>query len=99
MEKSYSEIRKYELAKKKVENIKAFYIHALVFVLCMPIIIVTNFMFVPGFHFFWLALLGWGIGLGIHGFVVFGENLFFGKEWEARKTKEFMKENDKQLWE
>jgi uncharacterized membrane protein len=91
----FAEEQNFLKAKQKVKEIKAFYVHALVFILCMPIIIITNFMFVPGFHFFWLALMGWGIGIAIHGFVVFGRNLFFNKDWEERKIKEFMdKENN-----
>lgn len=94
MKTDFTKENKYLRAKKKVENIKGFYVHVAVFVLSMPIIIITNFMFVPGFHFFWFALFGWGIGIAFHGFSVFGENLFFDKDWEERKVKEFM-EKDK----
>ena len=91
---------KYLKAKKNVEKIKGFYIHLAVFLFSMPIIIITNLMFVPGFHFFWLSLFGWGLGLFFHWFAVFGFKSFvFGKNWEDKKIKEFMEKDKRDLWE
>lgn len=91
---------KYLQAKKNVEKIKGFYIHLVVFVFSMPIIIITNLMFVPGFHFFWLSLFGWGLGLFFHWFAVFGfKSSLFGKNWEDKKIKEFMEKDKRDLWE
>lgn len=88
------ERKKYEKAHKKVQEIKGFYIHLLVFCIAMPIIIFVNLKFVPGYFFFWYPLLGWGIGLFFHWFGVFGvDKLGFGKDWEQRKIKEFMDKN------
>ncbi|WP_225942020.1 2TM domain-containing protein [Sporosarcina limicola] len=35
-------------------------------------------------------LLGWGIGIVVHGFSVFGGRLFFGADWEKRKIDKYM---------
>lgn len=88
--------RKYLRAKKKVEKVKEVYVHGAVFVFTMPIIIMTNFMFVPGFHYFWFALFGWGMAVFLHWLVVVGfKSSLFGKDWEERKIKEAMEEENK----
>ncbi len=43
--------------------------------------------------FYWV-LIGWGIGLAIHGLNVFGTDKILGKDWEEKKIKEIM-EKDK----
>jgi len=88
----------YLRAEKKIKELKGFYIHAFVYVvvnvfLCITIIVnsqgdIWNFGLVA-------TPLFWGLGLGIHALIVFGENLFFYKSWEERKIKHFMKEEEK----
>ena len=89
MEDVFFEEKEYLKAKKKVKEIKAFYIHLAVFLINTPIIIAVNLIFSPSFHWFWFSVLGWGLGLGIHGLVVFSDK-FFGKDWEEKKIKELM---------
>ncbi len=85
---------KYKRAAKKVQEIKGFYTHLLVFSTIMPFIIFINLKFVPEFHWFWFSLIGWGCGLFIHWFNTFGVGLLgFGKDWEERKIKEIMQKN------
>jgi len=45
--------------------------------------------------FLWAAF-GWGLGLAFKAIKVFGMNPFFGKDWEERKIREFMKEDEQQ---
>ncbi len=82
---------KYLRVKKRMEKIKEVYIHVAVFVLSMPIIIITNIMFVPGFHYFWFALFGWLIGVSLHWLVVMG----LSKDWEQRTINQLMKEENR----
>ena len=82
---------KYLRVKKRVEKIKEVYIHAAVFILSMPIIIITNLMFVPGFHYFWFALFGWVIGVSLHWLVVIG----LGEDWEERTTRALIEKENK----
>jgi len=86
MENNFQTEHRYLKAKKRVKELKGFYIHLVLYVLCTPIIIVTNLMFVPEFHYFWFSVLGWGIAIGIHGFTLIG----LGNHWEEKKIKELM---------
>ncbi|CAL2064624.1 2TM domain-containing protein [Tenacibaculum sp. 190524A05c] len=84
---------KYIKAKKKVQQIKEFYSHLLVYVIIIPILIFINLKFTPDYQWFWFSMVGWGIGLGLHALQAFeGYKIFLGKDWEERKIKEFMKE-------
>jgi len=97
---NYSEA-KYASAKKKVERIKGFYRHLMVYV-CVNIVISTvhtvndvwnGASFLTAIWdlqtlFVWIP---WGIGLVIHGLVVLDVLSFFmGKNWERKKIKELM---------
>ena len=95
-DKETIEGQRYLRAKKSVEKVKEVYIHITVFVFTMPIIIITNLKFVPQLHYFWFALLGWGLGVFLHWLLVIGfKSSFLGKDWENRKIKEAMEEEKK----
>lgn len=81
----------YERAKKRVEEIKGFYAHLIVFIIVNAVLIAINLLVTPGFLWFLIPLCGWGIGLFFH--AVFGFGLFgiFTKEWEDKKIKEYMR--------
>src|SRR6187402_2594609 len=100
MEKDYTEAERYYQAQKKVKEIKDFYAHLTIYVLCNPIVIVVNLMTSPGFLYFWFSLLGWGIPIVLHGLKVFNYTQFFNKEWEEQKIKEFMEkeEQSRKTW-
>ena len=85
--------QRYERARKRVEAIKGFYIHAAVFVLVNIGLLVINLLTGGPWWFFW-PLIGWGIGLGAHALGVFGFGGGgpWGQDWEERKTREFMDE-------
>ena len=93
MENKYIEEQKYLKAKKKVKEIKGFYIHLTLFLLNTPIIIAVNLLTSPQFQWFWFSVLGWGAAVGIHAFLAFNENLL-GKDWEEKKIRELMNENN-----
>ncbi len=80
----------YEKAKRRVEEIKGFYVHLVVFVLSMFFMIIINVMTSPEYYWFKWPLLGWGIGVIAHGVSVFGFGRFLGQDWEERKTREIM---------
>lgn len=84
---------KYLRAKKKVENLKAFYIHLTVYLLVNIFIFIINLVTYEGIWWFIYPLGGWGIGLTAHGLSVFAESRF-GSEWERRKIKEYMEKDD-----
>ena len=93
-------------AKKRVKDIKGFYIHLIVYVL-------VN-VFLSGIIIFGLSQSGdsfneitsnfgvystwvfWGIGVFFHWLGVFGfKSLGLGADWEERKIKELMEREDK----
>jgi len=90
MRTNYTKEQKYIRAKKKVEEIKGFYWSLLSYCLVIPFLIFINLKTSPGYHWFWFPMLGWGIGIIIHGFNTFGVNIILGRAWEERKIKELM---------
>ncbi len=96
---------KYQQAQKRVQKIKGFYIHLLVYVLVNGFTITSavykNIM--NGQDLFLLhkynQFLFWGIGLIIHGISVFGENLFLGSAWKEKKIRELMEKEKNTKWE
>lgn len=86
---------RYLEAKKKVQNLKGFYTHLLVYILVNAGLVVLNLLTYKGNIWFFWPLLGWGIGLASHAFSIFGQNKLFGKDWEERKIAKYMSEDDK----
>lgn len=100
MEKNYNEADRYYEAQKRVKEIKEFYQHLTVFLLCNPIIIAVNLMTSPGYLWFVWSLFGWGFAIIMHGLKAFRISPAFSKEWEERKIKELLeKDNKKPTWQ
>ncbi|SDR88558.1 2TM domain-containing protein [Gramella sp. MAR_2010_147] len=81
----------YFKAKQRVKEMKEFYGNLISYCVVIPFLIFINYYTYWQFQWFWFPLFGWGIGLTIHGFSVFG----YGSDWEERKIQEIM-EKDKQ---
>ncbi|WP_010521585.1 2TM domain-containing protein [Aquimarina agarivorans] len=84
---------KYERAKEYVEKIKGFYANLIAYCIAIPGLAIFNHITSPQFYWFFFPMFGWGLGVILHAFNTFNNNLFLGKNWEERKLKEFM-END-----
>ena len=82
--------KRYEFAKKKVQALKDFYIHLLVYILVNAGLIIINLLYSQGGIWFIYPLLGWGIGIVVHGLSVFGSSLFFGEDWEKQQIDKYM---------
>ncbi|HEU4788992.1 MAG TPA: 2TM domain-containing protein [Flavobacterium sp.] len=92
---SYNENGAYYRAKKRVEQLKGFYGNLISYCCVIPVLIFINLTYMPQFHWFWFSAAGWGFGLMMHAFKVFG----YGTDWEERKIKEILaKEDNKQSW-
>ncbi len=85
---------KYKRAKDHVEKLKGFYIHLTVYLTMMPVFIFLNFQS-TGFPWAIFPIVGWGFGLTGHAMETFDYYPFLGKNWEEKKLKEFMSEDDK----
>lgn len=91
----YSDDSAYYRAKKRVEAIRGFYGSLISYCVVIPVLVFINLQFSSKFQWFWFPMLGWGIGLIMHGFGVFG----YGSRWEDRKIREILNEDkEKQNW-
>jgi hypothetical protein len=85
-----SDQERYARAKQRVELLRGFYGHALVFILVNLGLAVYNVAASPDRLWFIFTLAGWGIGLVAHGAYVMGSGRFLGPDWEERKIREVM---------
>lgn len=97
MEKTYNYNEKtaYERAKKRLEELKGFYGNLISYCCVIPALILINH-YTTSFQWFWFPMLGWGFGLSMHAFGVFG----YGKSWEERKIQEILnkEKNNNNQW-
>ncbi|MCK0146977.1 2TM domain-containing protein [Arenibacter sp. F26102] len=96
MENSDKE-NKYYRAKERVEAIKKFYLNLGSYLIFIMFLAAINY-FTNKWQYAWFlwAAFGWGIGLVFQAVKVFGLNPFLGKNWEEKKIKEFMREDEPQ---
>ncbi|MCL7763477.1 2TM domain-containing protein [Polaribacter sp. Z014] len=85
---------KYVKAVERVEKLKEFYQNLAAYCIVIPFLIFINLRFSSGFHWFWFPIFGWGIGLAFHFLEVNNYNIFLGSNWEERKIKEMMDEEN-----
>jgi hypothetical protein len=86
---------KYVRAVERVEKLKEFYQNLASYVIVIPFLIFINLRFSPGFNWFWFPLIGWGIGIIFHWLEANNYNIFLGSNWEEKKIKEMMEEDNK----
>ena len=93
----FNEMDAYYRAKKQVQDIKEFYTNLASYLFVIPILIFINYNTYWQFKWFVFPMAGWGIGLAVHAFTVFG----YGRNWEERKIQEIMdrnQNNNNQKW-
>lgn len=105
MEQDYLKEQRYMRAKKRVKDIKGFYSHLTVYVVINTFLSgfiiyglsTDGYDFVDAITHFgvYSTWLFWGIGVFFHWLGVFGFKGFIGKNWEERKIKELMDQDEK----
>jgi len=87
---------KYLKAKRRVAEIKEFYISLTSYVIFISALAALNYYTNQWRNawFLWAAF-GWGIGLIFQAMKVYRGVSFLGKNWEERKLKEFMEEEER----
>lgn len=91
----YNENSAYYRARKRVEELKGFYGNLISYCFVIPFLIFINLTYSPEFQWFWFSAAGWGFGLAMHAFKVFG----YSSNWEERKIQEILrKEDNTQTW-
>ena len=92
---------KYLRAKEKVGDIKKFYTSLMFYVVFIAFLGWLNY-YSNGWSYMWFlwAAFGWGIGIVFQGLKAFGWMPFMSKDWEERKIREFMDEEEqtRQRW-
>lgn len=93
-------------AKKKIEEIKGFYLHLTIYIIINLFITIKNVIgsFQDGKSFweaFWdfgnyAVWILWGTGLVFHGIYTFDYSPFFSKEWEERQIRKYVEEDKKE---
>jgi 2TM domain len=89
MEKMRTEEEKYLAAKAHVAALKGFYIHLTVFVAVMTGLIAADAASAGSWWVQW-PLIGWGLGILGHAYLVFAPSSTAATSWEERKIKETM---------
>jgi len=104
MEKRNTQEQKYILARKKVERIGKFYKHLVAY---FVVNIFLSAIFIASdindgdilkeafldYHNYKIWFY-WGIGIAFQALNIFGLNLFMGKDWEDKKIKKYMNEQN-----
>lgn len=100
MEKINSDEQKFILAKKRVEKLRKFYKHLATYII-VNTFLSALFIFndvndgdtlkeaLLNYHNYKIWLY-WGIGIAFQTINVFGERLFFSKDWEERKLNKYL---------
>jgi len=86
-----NEHRKYRRALERVGHEKSFYQSIFSYVLVVGALARLNY-WLDQFRnpwVLWVAVF-WGLGILLQGFRLFGRLPFLGKDWEARKIREYM---------
>ncbi|MDG2193893.1 MAG: 2TM domain-containing protein [Polaribacter sp.] len=81
---------KYIRAKKRIDDLKGFYGGLVSYCVVIPFLIFINYKTSWGYQWFWFPMFGWGLGVIIHAFTIFG----YGGDWENRKIREYMSKDD-----
>ena len=89
----YIKDKRYQKAKEKVEAIKGFYGNLTAYCIVIPCLGWLNYN-TTSFPWVVFPMLGWGLGLLLHGMEVYGYNPLWGKRWEERKLRELMDQDD-----
>lgn len=84
------EQERYDRARQRIEVLRGFYGHAVVFAVVNIGLAVYNLATNPNDLWFIPTVAGWGIGLIAHGAYVMGSARFLGAAWQERKIREAM---------
>jgi 2TM domain len=83
-----------ERAKKRVQDTRDLYLHLGVYVIVNAALFAINMITNPDTLWFFWPLLGWGVGVALHVFSFFTEGRLLGPEWEERKVREIVEQEE-----
>ena len=100
--KNFEEQKRYDRAKERVAELRGFYNNLTSYIVFISFLAGLNYYLNEwSYPWFLWAALGWGIGLAFHAAKAYRINPMFDKDWEERKIRKYMEEEDrnKKLWE
>ncbi|MDV6168056.1 histidine kinase [Flavobacterium sp. DG1-102-2] len=99
METTYeNEQSSYFKAQKKIEEIKGFYGNLASYIVVTIGLAILNLLTYPAYLWFLFPMVGWGIGVIIHGFKTYDYMPFLDNDWEERKVREIMNKEKSNRW-
>jgi hypothetical protein len=90
---AYVEAR--EEARRQARGLRAFYMHALVYLAVMAMLVAINISSGDAWRGNWWVqwpAMTWGMLLVLHGIFANGAISIFGRDWEDRKVEELMRQ-------
>ncbi len=84
---------KYQRAQEKVKKIKEFQVNLFLYCIIIPGLALLNYL-TTDFLWFFFPMAGWGLGLFFHYMEAYDYHPILGKNWEARKIKQYMNESN-----
>ncbi len=89
----------YVRARKHVDELMGFYYSLISYIVFIPFILFIYFKFSANtMQWFWFPIFFWGLGLTIQAYRVFINDGILGSNWEKRKIREYMQEEEKGNW-
>ena len=92
-QEKFIEDKRYQQARERVEALKNFYGNLMAYCIVIPGLWFINYR---TSNFMWAIFptLGWGFGVFMHWMEATGRNPFMGKNWEQRKIREYMDDDE-----
>ena len=82
-------------ARRRLAAEKGFYVHLVTYVTVITGLFIINALTGAGRWWFVWPAIGWGIGLTVHALSTFGLIGLLGRDWEERRLKELMDEEQR----
>lgn len=76
-----------QAAFQHVRNLRRFYIHLFRYIVVTLILLAVNLIFTPQRLWIFWVMGGWGLGIFLHAFRVFGPSWFLGPQWERQQVE------------
>jgi hypothetical protein len=96
MSDELKEDQAYKRARKRVEELQGFYVHLGMYLVVNLGVFIINMLTNPAKRWFLWPLIGWGIGVLIHGIAIAFEGPF-GRAWKERKIRQLMERERSRL--
>src|SRR5687767_11803993 len=80
---------RYVRARKRVEQLKGFYVHLSVYLVVNIGLFVINMITSPDTMWFYWSAIGWGIAVAVHGATLAFSGPF-GNDWTDRKVEQMV---------